>query len=263
MNMQDLTDSISAEKENENTPDESLVKEEQVDSEQVASEQIDRPEYLPETYWNTEKKQANIEKLTTDLKSSNERVEGLRKKLSTGDQKKVEEYDSIFEDSELNEEQVAESKVWVDLARKNGLSKSQAEGLLKDLAEKTKEHNSENVQSKEDIISEMGENALQTLKGLEQYAIQKVNSGNWTEDDKSAFANMVYDAKSAKIMAQMLQQGNESVNLAGLGNRTSGFSMDEYYLGKEKARKMMATGDRDGGQSLLNEMDIKFKSLNM
>ena len=90
-----------------------------------------RPDYISEAYWDG--KQVDVQKLADDLRSSNKRVEDLRRILSTP--KEPEPYEALFDGRELNDAQKADMSVYVKLARKNGLSKKQAEQLYDDVNE--------------------------------------------------------------------------------------------------------------------------------
>ena len=138
----------------------------------------ERPDYISEEYW--EDGQTNLEKMAKDLLSAKERADGLRKKLSKGEAEKPEDYENVFEDRDLNDSQKEEAKLYAELAKKHGLTKKQAEGLLSEIHETTSKNGE---QTKAEIIAELGEDASSILKGLEAYANQQVNSGNWTEAD--------------------------------------------------------------------------------
>lgn len=231
-------------------------------AEPVEDSSSERPEYISEDYWKDGK--ADIEKLSKDLSKANEMSEGLRKKLSTKESKpkEAEEYDSVFSDNEFDETQRDSANKYAEIAKKHGLTKKQAEDLITDIA-KTEEGIQSEVksESREEILKELGENASQVLDGLESYAHEKVNSGSWTEEDKHSFGEMVYDAKSARLMSELLGSQKDSVNLSGMsGQDKSSFSMDDYYIGKEKAYTMIKEGDRSGGESLIKELDLKYKN---
>lgn len=255
MNMNDLA--AAAEQDNQDT----IETNEPIESTENTSIPS-RPDYIPENYWDSEKNEANYKQAFDDLRKSNERVEGLRKKLSSGEHKKSEDYDSILDDRELSESQLAETKKYIEIAKQHGLTKAQAEGLINDIAKGAQSSQDEiKEQSREEIIAELGQDAGIIIKGLQNYAIQQVNNGNWSQEDQNAFDSMVYDAKSAKLMAQLIQQQQDGVNLSHSGSQSNGMSMDEYYAGMEKVYQLEKQNEIAEANNLRKELEFKGRHL--
>jgi hypothetical protein len=257
MEINDLVDAVDSEK---NKIEETPVQE-NVEAQEKST--VERPEYVPETYWDNEKNSANLEKAFKDLETERSRAENLRKKLSTGE-KITEEYDTIFENVELSEEDRNESKAFVEIARKNGLSKTQAENLVLDMLKTSPELLKNSIKpTRSDIEKQIGEHGSEIIDGLERFAVTQVKNGNWTEDQKMAWANMVYDAESAKVMANILNiTQNKQAPFPNTANVASGFDLSQFQAKKNEAWRVLLHEDRAKGQAMVDALDAEYDTYN-
>lgn len=186
-----------------------------------------RPDYISEAYWDG--KQVDVQKLADDLRSSNKRVEDLRRILSTP--KEPEPYEALFDGRELNDAQKADMSVYVKLARKNGLSKKQAEQLYDDVNEVVTKNQKQYYENLINSTKQELGNEYQTIsEGLQSFAKQKVSAGKWSEQDLQDFADMAFNARSMRILAELVQN-QPGMDLSGQNNPSQGEqSLErEYY----------------------------------
>ena len=170
-----------------------------------------RPDYVPEEYWSNG--QVDVQKMTKDLATDKKRIDDLRRIISTP--KKPEPYDKLFDDRELNEWEKDDMTYYVQLANKNGLSKKQAEQLYDDVIAARQENMQKKVEAFiESTKKELGNEFKPIIDGLNAYSTNQVKSGKWTEEDQRAFNNMGQDAKSLRILSQLIAN-QPKLNLSG------------------------------------------------
>lgn len=208
--------------------------------------------------------QESIEDLRKQVTDANERVDGMRKKLSEKKDDKVDEYDSLFDDDKsLDDEKRETLKGFTEIMKKNGLSKQQAEGVIKELSQKAADGQGEwKTQTRDELVKELGENASEMISSLEQFANSKVHNGDWSADEKASFNEMVYDARSVKVMNKLLEGLPKSVNLSSDGKDVSQkSSWDKIYSDKEEGYRLIDAGERAAGEKIIREADIEQRRL--
>lgn len=209
----------------------------------------------------------SIEDLRKQISDANERVEGMRKKLSEKKEDKTEkadEYDSLFDDDKsLDDDKRETLKGFTEIMKKNGLSKEQAEGVIKELSQKALDGQGEwKSQSRSELVAELGENAKELISNLDQFANSQVHKGEWSAEEKSSFNEMVYDAKSVKVMNKLLEGRVKPANLSSDGRDLSKKdSWDKVYSDTEHAYRLISEGDRTGGEKILREVEIAQRRL--
>ena len=231
-----------------------------VETTEEPAQEAARPDYVPEEYWANG--QVDVKKMTDDLAMDKKRIDDLRRIISQP--KKPENYDKIFEDRELNDYQKSDMSFYVDLAKKNGLSKKQAEQLYDDVSAAMQERYQKqldeyNKQFEEEKKS-FGSEYQTVVDGLNAYGSNKVKSGEWTEQMQKDFYGMAMNANQLRILSQLVAN-QPKLNLAG-GNSQSndGDSLTkELYNLSSTYHKMVKMGR--GDEPAVQEMKTRLNKL--
>lgn len=179
--------------------------------ENTTEQNVQKPDYVPEVYWANG--QVDIKKMVSDLESSSKQIKDLRRIISTP--KEHEKYDNLFEDRELNEAQKADMSFYVKLANKNGLSRKQAEQLYDDVSQAMQENQQKLYEEAlKNAQNEFGGEFQNMVNGLNAFANEKVKTGVWKEEDRQDFNNMAYNARSMRILSELINK-QPRMNLSG------------------------------------------------
>lgn len=214
-----------------------------------------RPDYLPEEYWNNG--QIDVEKMTKDLATDKKRIDDLRRIISTP--KKPEPYDTLFDDRELTEWEKDDMSYYVGLANKAGLSKKQAEQLYDDVIAARQESMQKKAEAfLENTKKELGSEFKTIVDGLNAYATNQVKSGKWKEEDQLAFNDMARDAKSLRILSQLISN-QPKLNLSGEaapGPSEDSLTKELYDLSSTYHKMIkMGRGDEPAVQDMKNRLN--------
>jgi predicted nucleic acid-binding Zn-ribbon protein len=216
-----------------------------------------RPDYIPESYWVDG--QVDVKKMASDLESSSKQVKDLRRIISQP--KQNEQYDSLFDGRELSEAQKADMSFYVKLANKNGLSRKQAEQLYDDVSQVMQENQQKLYEEAlQTAKNELGGEFQTMVDGLNAFASEKVKSGAWKEEDRQDFNNMAYNARSMRILSELINK-QPRINLSG--NTTPMSSEEsltkEVYDLSSAYHKLVKAGHGDEPQ--VQEMRAKLNKL--
>lgn len=174
-------------------------------------QQVQRPDYVPESYWVDG--QVDVKKMVSDLESSNKQVKDLRRIISQP--KEREQYESLFEGRELSEAQKADMSFYVKIANKNGLSRKQAEQLYDDVSNAMQENQQKLYEDAlKNAKNELGGEFQTIVDGLNAFANERVKAGIWKEEDRQDFNNMAYNARSMRILSELINK-QPRMNLSG------------------------------------------------
>lgn len=214
-----------------------------------------RPDYVPEEYWANG--QVDVKKMTDDLAMDKKRIDDLRRIISTP--KKPDPYDTLFDDRELNDYQKEDMSFYVQLANKNGLSKKQAEQLYDDVtAELIARQKQQYETAFEEAKKDLGSEYQNVVDGLKAYATNQVKSGAWKEEDKRDFENMAYNARSMRILTQLINN-QPKLNLSGgapVGNDDGALTKELYDLSSTYHKMVkMGRGDEPAVQEMKNRLN--------
>lgn len=193
----------------------------------------DRPDYLPEKFWDPKTGQARIEELAKSQKD-------FETKWRTREGTKVEnagdyEYE-IPEGTEhllMQSEDGAEDPLLANFreyAHQSGMSQEMFQATI-DWYLKT---GAEMVQpyDPEAELAKMGPRGKETVGMLSAKTRQLVDTGVLTDEEKNAFVNMWSTAENAQIMAKILQAGGEQAipdGGAGKSAPVSNVELDQMY----------------------------------
>ena len=231
-----------------------------VETAEAPAQEVARPDYVPEEYWANG--QVDIKKMTDDLAMDKKRIDDLRRIISQP--KKPEQYDKLFEDRELNDYQKSDMSFYVDLAKKNGLSKKQAEQLYDDVSAAMQERYQKqldeyNKQFEEEKKS-FGSEYQTVVDGLNAYGSNKVKSGEWTEQMQKDFYGMAMNANQLRILSQLVAN-QPRLNLSGVNSQSNtGDSLTkELYDLSSTYHKMVKMGR--GDEPAVQEMKTRLNKL--
>lgn len=233
---------------------------ETVETQEEPAQEVARPDYVPEEYWNNG--QVDVKKMTDDLAMDKKRIDDLRRIISQP--KKPENYDKLFEDRELNDYQKSDMSFYVDLAKKNGLSKKQAEQLYDDVSAAMQERYQKqldeyNKQFEEEKKS-FGSEYQTVVDGLNAFGSNKVKSGEWTEQMQKDFYGMAMNANQLRILSQLVAN-QPRLNLSGVNSQSNdGDSLTkELYNLSSTYHKMVKMGR--GDEPAVQDMKTRLNKL--
>jgi len=190
----------------------------QVDPEKKS---IERPEYIPEQYWDKEKNSPKFEDAFKKLKETEEHALKLRKVLS--DKKSFEEYkksqgeevidpENLEYDFESLDPSIAETfsedhlNIYKEIAKESGLKNDQALTILKNYSDKIK---SAQDAKRAEELEKLGPDANNLLDNLKDFGQGKVNAKMFSEEEFSSYLEMIKSASSARILAKIIELTGE------------------------------------------------------
>ena len=157
---------------------------------------IDRPEWLPENFWNGDKGEANYEAMAKSWSD-------MRKLVSTGKHKAPEggKYDmsSLGPDADKN----PMASTVVDWAKEHGISQAGFDDLVNKLKAKTGELTEANFIDTKAEIAALGPNANAVIDGMVGWARGLVQKGVWGSDDFEEFKVMGGTANGIRALMKL------------------------------------------------------------
>ena len=143
----------------------------------------ERPEWLPENFWNQDKGEANMEAMAKSYAD-------LRKVVSQGKHKAPEggKYDtSVFKTQDVDNDPLA--KAYVGWAQKYGISQVAFDELAQNVNQMADEMAGPPIDTQAEMKS-LGPNANAVVNGMVDWARGLVNKGVWSKDDFEEFKIM-------------------------------------------------------------------------
>lgn len=236
----------------ENTQEVQQQEQPQQEAQQTTTQEVaEKPSYLGDEYW--ENGQVNLEKMSKDLAETKKREKGLREKLSKS--KEVEPFESVFEDRQYSDSQRKELNRFVEIARKSGLNKQQTESVLDAVAAWSEENNKARFEENEKQMREkLGENYEPMLDTFKRFGEQQIASKHWTESQKQAYEVMMFDADSATVLADLIQNySHNKINFSPTQEVSGNSSWDDVYYMTNRAYDLISRGHSDEGNQLLDK----------
>lgn len=233
---------------------------EAVETQEAPAKEVARPDYVPEEYWANG--QVDIKKMIDDLAMDKKRIDDLRRIISQP--KKPENYDKLFEDRELNDYQKDDMSFYVDLAKKNGLSKKQAEQLYDDVSAAMQERYQRQAEEYNKKLEEekkaFGPEYQNVVDGLNAFGSNKVKSGEWTEQMQKDFYGMAMNTNQLRILSQLVSN-QPRLNLSGVASSaTDGDALTkEIYNLSASYHRMLKSGR--GDEPAVQEMKNRLNKL--
>lgn len=188
---------------------------------QVPGAPIERPEWLPENFWNADKGEANYESMAKSWSD-------MRKLVSTGKHKAPADgkYDmsALGPDAENN----PLASTVVDWAKEHGVSQAGFDDLVNKLKAKTGELNEANAIDTQAELKALGPNANAVIDGMVNWARGLVQKGIWGADDFEEFKVMGGTANGIRALMKLREsyEGRIPVEVAPNENAPS---KDDLY----------------------------------
>jgi hypothetical protein len=161
---------------------------------QIPGTPKERPDWLPENFWNQEKGEANMEAMAKSWGD-------MRKMVSSGKHKAPEDgkYDtsSIAWAGDIEQDPLA--KGYINWAQKWGVSQA----AFDELAQQVNELGAEPAIDPQVEMKELGPNASAVINGMVGWARGLVQKGVWGADDFEEFKVMGGTAKGMRALMKM------------------------------------------------------------
>jgi hypothetical protein len=195
------------------------------DSTTVPGAPKDRPENIPENFWDKDKGEVNVDAMAKSYAD-------LRKVVSRGDHKAPADgkYDlKTFGDNAENNPIAGTLSNW---AKDNGLSQAQFDDLADKLQTQAKEIMGAEQIDPQAELKQLGPNANAIVDGMVNWARGLVNKGVWSKDDFEEFKIMGGTARgiSALMKIREAYEGRVPTNSVPL----------EGALSREELQQMVA-----------------------
>lgn len=189
---------------------------------QDESKPAERPDYLPENFWNAEKGEADLEAMSKSWMD-------LRKQISQGKHKAPTDgkYDeSVF--STVPEDDPLRQHV-VNWAKEFGVSQLAFDKLVGKVMEMAGEQEQETHTSVEAERKALGPNADAVIRGMTDWARGLVNKGIWGKDDFEEFKYMAGTAKGMRALMKVREAYEGTRIPTNTGPVDGAPSKDELY----------------------------------
>lgn len=159
---------------------------------QVPGTARDKPEWLPENFWNADKGETNVEAMAKSYAD-------IRKVVSQGKHKAPT--DGKYDASGLGAEHPM-APALTDWAKENGLSQVAFEDLVGKLQTQAKEIMGDPIDPAEELKA-LGPNANAVVNGMADWARNLVKKGIWGPDDFEEFKVMGGTAKGLRALMKV------------------------------------------------------------
>jgi hypothetical protein len=173
------------------------------DAEPEAAEPAERPEHIPEQFWDPEKGQTDVDKMANAYRE-------LRKKMDSGKHKVPDKYD--FSEVEALQSIDAEDPVLVDflaLAKDQGLDQGQFESMTKFYLEAQGEIAEKLETSRVEEMSKLGRNADGIIKSMDAWLMKFHSSKVLNDNELQAIAGASSNAAFISAMNKIRKSYNE------------------------------------------------------
>jgi len=219
--------------------------------EETQSQVRERPDYIPEDYWDTDKGEPKLEDAFKKMQEANEKADKLRKVLSN--KKSFEEYKKAegeqvesegvpqeykFDDvsPELMEKITeGELNLYTQAAKESGLNNEQAAKLLETYSSEIIEAQNQNRQAELEKLGPEGESLLGSLY---EYGQGRVNAKMFSDEEFNAYQNMISTASNARILGKIIEMtGEKPIPVSVRANSDTQSLQDAKYELMDALRK--------------------------
>lgn len=184
---------------------------------------VERPDWLPENFWNADKGEANYESMAKSWSD-------MRKLVSTGKHKPPEggKYDtSVLGDDAANNPL---SDTVLDWAKEHGVSQASFDDLVTKLKSKTSEIQGASAIDTQAELKALGPNANAVVDGMVNWARSLVNKGVWGADDFEEFKIMGGTANGIRALMKLRESYEGRVPLDVAPNEGAPSKDDLYQM---------------------------------
>ena len=190
---------------------------------------IEKPAEWPEELWDRDKGIPKYQDTLTRLSTAEKRAEDMRKKLSTKDDKPAEVTEE-YKFENLPEGLASDSKeleVFSSAAKHAGLSNEQAGKLVSEYYRAT----AEDVDARRVAETELlGPDGKVMLEGLGMFGKSRLNNRTFSEEEHLVFQEMVSSARSARVMAKIVEMTGEQALPASTRAMSDAPSVEDLKL---------------------------------
>lgn len=198
----------------------------------------ERPEGLPEDFWDADTSTIKTTALLDGYKNEAKQKADLRKQISKGipeAPKTAEEYTIEFDEetAKLIPENDPATDIFKKVAHKQGLSQEQVQAIASEyMAEVAKVQQDAGVTpppTAEEVAADnekfrteqkeiLGDEGVRAMESMTARIAQLYDKGSLNDDDKDAFRNAAFDAKGVLFMQKIMSLPHDNGNFIPSGN---------------------------------------------